>query len=107
MPAPPDRPFSLVKGSPCNWCDFQGFCYDGQWPERNCRTCLHSTPVEDGKWTCSREGDPIEITPDTCCEGGKLHRYIPELVPGEQVDIEGINIVYELKTKERWVDSGV
>lgn len=107
MQAPPDRPYSLVKGSPCNWCDFKDFCYEGQWPERNCRTCLHSTPVEGGKWTCSREGEPIEITPDTCCEGGKLHRYIPELVPGEQTDIEGINIVYELRNKERWVDSGV
>ncbi len=105
MPSPPDRPYSLVKGSPCNWCDFKSFCYDKAWPERNCRTCLHSTPAANGTWTCSALGDPVDIEGQTHCVDDKLHRFIPTLVPGEQVDLDGSNVVY-MVDGEKWVDAG-
>lgn len=36
----------------CKFCDFQGVCHNRKIPLQNCRTCVHSKPVNDGKWSC-------------------------------------------------------
>jgi hypothetical protein len=41
-------------------CDFKDICFGTEEVLRNCRTCAHSEPREDGKWYCN---DPsIEAT---------------------------------------------
>lgn len=98
--APPPRMSNDRNFYLCKWCDFHDICHGDKLPERNCRTCLHSTPVDGGSWACAAGRD---------MGGGKAalpcHRYIPPLVPLEQVDVqEGINgerIIYK-----GWVDHG-
>lgn len=36
----------------CKFCDYAKICHYGEPMEVNCRTCVNSTPVEDGKWYC-------------------------------------------------------
>jgi len=40
----------------CSWCDHKPVCHMKKAPERNCRTCVHSEPREDGKWYCMNPG---------------------------------------------------
>lgn len=53
---------SKVSESPgwfaCQWCDHKPVCHLKLAPERNCRTCKHSEPMEDGKWYCNRPTQP-------------------------------------------------
>ena len=95
------------KARPAIGATFKGFATKANGLKEIAALAYTLRQLRVAEWTCSRDLDPIEITPDTCCEGGKLHRYIPELVPGEQVDIEGSTSFTNSKTKERWVDSGV
>lgn len=59
-------PPTKISNSPgwlaCTWCDHKPVCHLGALPERNCRTCIHSSPGHDGNWYCLNEGadpDPI------------------------------------------------
>lgn len=49
---PPPR----INNSPgwykCKFCTHAPVCHGAAMPERNCRTCRWSTPIEDGKWIC-------------------------------------------------------
>lgn len=51
-----------VNNSPgwfaCSWCDHKPVCHLGAAPARNCRTCVHSVPEEDGNWYCCRPTYP-------------------------------------------------
>ena len=38
----------------CKQCDFSPICHGLKTPAVNCRTCAHSTPIDDGRWSCSR-----------------------------------------------------
>lgn len=38
----------------CKFCDYSHFCHFTHQSENiNCRTCCHSTPEEDGSWSCA------------------------------------------------------
>src|ERR1035437_5095359 len=37
----------------CRLCHHKATCHDGAMPCLNCRTCLHSSPV-DGGWHCAK-----------------------------------------------------
>jgi len=37
----------------CKRCDFVGICHLGEQPDRNCRSCIHVTPTDNGKFGCS------------------------------------------------------
>lgn len=39
----------------CSWCDHKPVCHMKALPHRNCRTCGHSAPAEDGHWYCTVE----------------------------------------------------
>lgn len=80
----------------CKFCHFYPICHGQQFPERNCRTCMHSTPMPECRWNCSIHGDIRKDCPD--------HQYIPELVPGKQVDVRGGRVVYEMQDGGEWVD---
>ncbi len=37
----------------CKFCDKKGICFDGETPEKNCRSCRHAVPVENAQWNCT------------------------------------------------------
>ena len=78
----------------------------GAWPRRNCRSCLHSTPRLDGdaRWTCERHDR--DLSADDQRAGCPRHLFIPDLVPGEQVDCDprAETVSYRLNTGTFWID---
>ena len=92
-----EPPFGVSKDPAwheCRFCDHAPICHGGQLPERNCRTCMYSTPIDGGKWSC-------DLNKTWPCNH---HLYIPPLVPGEQVDAGDGWVEYLLRTTEVWRD---
>lgn len=54
-PVPPPR---IPNASPgwfiCRWCNYVDVCHHHQPKEKNCRTCVHSEPIEEGQWICRK-----------------------------------------------------
>lgn len=90
----------------CQWCPALAICHHDAFARRNCRTCLHSTPVVDGsdngRWLCELSGEELSITEQRA--GCAEHRYLPSLVPGEQIDASEKSVSYILRNGERWED---
>lgn len=86
----------------CNYCPAFDQCHASAFALRNCRTCIHSTPV-DGGWQCEKHG---AIDTETQRVGCSQHLYIPGLVPGEQVDadIERGTVTYRMPEGATWID---
>ena len=51
-PAPPKKISESPGWFACNWCEHKPVCHLKKEPDRNCRTCHHSRPSEDGTWKC-------------------------------------------------------
>jgi hypothetical protein len=83
----------------CKWCDAFQICHGTEKPQRTCRTCLYSTPIDEGQWRCERH-DKV-LTVDEQRSGCADQRTMPSLVNDTQIDVEGETIVYE-----RWRDAG-
>lgn len=53
-----DVPPPRINSSPgfylCRFCYFKDICHDKVAPEKNCRTCYFSQPVDGGQWRCNR-----------------------------------------------------
>lgn len=62
----------------CKMCQFHSVCHGKTLPEVNCRTCAHSTPVDDGQWRCEQQGKTL--TTDEQRKGCSAHVYIPATV---------------------------
>lgn len=93
------RPLSRVSENPgwylCQWCQHRGNCHDNTLPAVNCRTCIHSTPMEDGQWHCARFGKTLTL--DEQRSGCGAHLFHPDLVPGKQIDSGPDWVSYQLK----------
>jgi len=85
-PIPPQRISNDANWFECKFCDHRELCHGEKFPERNCRTCLHSTPAADGQWDCALHN--INPTTSQQHEGCGGHLFIPHIVPGEQVDAD-------------------
>lgn len=87
----------------CAGCAAFSICHQGQFAKRNCRTCLHSTPVTDG-WHCARHDHVLSI--DDQLVGCPNHLYLPGLVPGDQVDADEVaeTVTYRLADQISWID---
>ncbi len=91
----------------CGWCPAKGICHEREWSRVNCRTCLHVTPLtdgSDGSWHCERF-DRLLSTEEQR-QGCPAHRFIPDLVPGEQVDadVAAETVTYRLADGTAWID---
>lgn len=90
----------------CRFCPLLAGCQQGAWPRRNCRSCLHSTPRQDGAgtWWCDRHDRALST--DDQRSGCGAHLYIPALVPGRQVDADPAaeTVTYELAAGGTWTD---
>ena len=88
----------------CRLCDHADVCHGPRAAEVNCRTCLHSSPVEGG-WHCDRHQKPLsEVDQRTGCE---QHLYLPPLVPAAQVDAGEDWVDYEFSGGVCWRDAGL
>lgn len=86
----PSMPEPLVGASPewyqCKFCDCYDFCHKTHKTQNvNCRTCAHSTPVENNQWTC--ELYKCDIPLENSRSGCPSHVLHPDLVPWK-VDVE-------------------
>lgn len=100
---PPERISDDPAWYQCRLCSHAGICRHEVPAAVNCRTCLGSTPVEGG-WQCEREQRAI---PESEQRGGcSLHLYIPDLVPGEQIDAGADWVEYRLPDGRIWRDHG-
>jgi len=88
----------------CRWCDFAHVCHAGEMAERNCRTCLHCEAIREGGWGCAKFEHELSRADQEA--GCKEHRFLPDLVPGEQVDAGTAGITYRLAAGGEWIDRG-
>lgn len=86
----------------CNYCAAFDQCHAYAFAARNCRTCIHSTPV-DGGWNCEKHGAIDEETQRVGCS---QHLYVPGLVPGEQIDADPElgTVTYRMPDGAEWID---
>jgi hypothetical protein len=68
----PDRIGKDASFFKCKFCPFVDNCHGDKRPEIHCKTCIHSKPVADGKWSCEKS---MPMEPD-CHE----HILIPSLL---------------------------
>ena len=76
----------------CKFCQFHGQCHGEARPDVTCRSCAHSTPIDNGGWVCAFHD--AEIPLDAQREGCDEHRFIPSLLERvaelEKVDGNGV-----------------
>ena len=99
------RPPVKISDDPAWWqcrlCEHHDHCHGDRAPERNCRTCLHSTPVEGG-WICARW--QRQLSSHEQRQGCLFHLFVPDLVPAEPVDAGDDWVAYRFADGRRWVD---
>jgi len=95
-------------------CSCPTYAVKGGWgcavepvlPKRSCRTCLHATAHLDGdaRWSCDRHKHDLTIEQQQT--GCPNHLFLPDLVPGEQVDVseEGEWVEYKMADGSVWRD---
>ena len=98
---PPTRISERPDWWQCRMCSHNAICHGSDLPRINCRTCLHSTPV-DGGWHCARWDVPLSAKEQR--EGCPAHLYIPSLVPGKQQDAGDDWVSYRMPDGSTWVD---
>lgn len=82
----------------CKGCDAYELCHQQHFPQKNCRTCIHCTPVEGGKWECRGHELPFEVMVAGCDQ----HIFLPSVMPWEAIDgdDEGEWIAYDIGAGE-------
>lgn len=69
----------------CKWCNFHDICHGQDLPRQvSCRTCVHSTPNQNGGWDCEKHqaAIPDRQAQENACPA---HRFIPDLMPGTAI----------------------
>jgi hypothetical protein len=80
----------------CKYCSMWKHCHGGLAAEANCRTCCHSSPVENAAWHCKPHNEDLSI--DDQKKGCNIHLMIPDLVPYADAQDGGENwIAYKHK----------
>ena len=109
---PPLRAYDKDDHFRCRMCDYKDICWRGRHPERNCRTCLSSTPRLGGKWVCEKNPDShIEIGDEDQRreQAYSCHRLIPSFIDGYHVidaNTDTRAISYEGPDGAAWTDTG-
>jgi hypothetical protein len=87
----------------CKLCDFYQFCHGKSPIERNCRTCMYSTALPDGTWSCEEHQRGIEEGRQRV--GCPDHLFHPDLVKGKPVKRDHATVTYEMEDGTTWVNS--
>ncbi len=101
---PPERVSDDSSFWLCKWCHHAELCHGDRVARVNCRTCLHSTPVTDGRqdgtWRCEklRRDLPVEVQRKSGCDQRPCphHRFISQLVPFAEVQ--------DASAEDNWVE---
>jgi hypothetical protein len=56
---PPPRISENPALQACKWCHQKDICHNGAIPEKNCRSCKHSEPIENAEWRCNLHNTTI------------------------------------------------
>lgn len=102
--APPrlhDDPTSKAAFA-CQWCPAKSLCHEGAFARVNCRTCIHARFDFGAKVYCVHHGRELSYAEQQV--GCNAHRYVPDFVPGEQVDVRNDAVVYRLTDGSEWID---
>lgn len=62
----------------CKFCDMYPICHGDTLPLFNCRTCVNSTPITDGQWTCERFRRILSY--EQQLEACPSHLFIPTII---------------------------
>ena len=62
----------------CKFCDHSEVCFAQKAGAKNCRTCVHSTPAADAKWTCAAQKRELPVAEQRI--GCRQHLMLPPLV---------------------------
>lgn len=110
MPEPPPKmdkdqiPCVYVSKDGTRWpCDYYGLCHEAQMPERNCRTCVSSTPVGESPagvpaWHCSLNNAYITSAEQRAGCGRQCS--IPPIVNADVVDVGERRVTYQFDNGE-------
>ena len=82
-------------------CSHHAACHAGDAAAVNCRTCLHSTPVEGG-WHCARHDRKLD--PRDQRRACARHLFIPDLVPGTVTDAGEDFVAYRMADGSDWLN---
>lgn len=76
--AVPNRIGKHASWHECKFCDYKAICHNGDQSEidRNCRTCVNSVPVDDGRWHCKQWNMLIPV--DAMINGCDNHKIITD-----------------------------
>lgn len=101
-----DAPLDKISKDPawweCRFCTFSDICHKQEMPDRGCRTCAHSTAIENGQWRCERFGKVLSAEEQLA--GCPAHIMLPSLVPGEVISADDKSITYRLNNGDVWTD---
>lgn len=88
----------------CRFCASHAICHEGEAALRNCRTCLHSAPINSGQWYCRRHERELTFADQQA--GCPNHLYLPSLVAGEQIDADerAETVTYRMADGSEWID---
>ena len=82
-------------------CSHHAACHIGEAAALNCRTCLHSTPV-DGGWHCARHDRRLDAQDQR--RACPRHLFIPDLVPGTVTDAGEDFVAYRMADGSDWLN---
>lgn len=99
---PPERISTDPAWFQCKFCDHRPVCWEGELPARHCRSCLHSSPIENGSWRCEKHDRQISTKEQRA--GCPDHLLVPQFVAGEQIDADENSVTYRLKDGTIWKD---
>jgi hypothetical protein len=106
LPQPPSRIAENPDKFPCMFCRQKDVCHSAEFGRRHCRTCVHAIPIVDetnnAQWVC--EKFKKQLTVDEQRAGCHAHLFLPDAVPGKQVDAGDDWVAYEMRDGSRWVD---
>lgn len=99
--APPARISMEHDFWQCRFCNYKTNCHgknkEGlpvfEQPNKNCRTCIHSTAHGDGTWRCEKWNKVLGVNEQKA--GCEKHLYLPSLFPTyKQMDVTEHSVIY-------------
>jgi hypothetical protein len=94
--SPPQRLSNDPAWWGCKFCPFHEHCHWTRFPEANCRTCVHSTPVANAQWECASKKRTLTLAQQR--QGCEEHLVIPPMLDriGEPIDSTEKSVTYKL-----------
>jgi hypothetical protein len=104
-PGTPERISTDPDFYACRFCAQRDACHGVKLPLRNCRTCEHSAPVENGDWACRAHGTTLTRKQQEV--GCMSHRWIASMIAGTKTNRHGdLNGQYQMADGSTLFDNG-